>query len=575
MDPHSKSQFLIKDGQSQDVSITNEQAKSQFIGNYQSNSSLIPPETPKENTPNDGSKIKLSRKIRWFIFYILTGISICSNIDGGVIPAATTELEKQFFGTEGKNSLYIGYFGSVDYLGRIIGSLIFVGMINKVNRRIILIITLFFKAFTLFIPIFSKQDYIVNLIARGISGFSQVYYTIYLPVWSDQYGPKDWKTLMITFIQLGVPAGIAIGYTICTLIGKNWVTSFCIEGIILGVLGVLLIFMPQLYFSNNLMLVEGSSDELREMSTDNENKVETSETIQNNQQPAPRDIAPQQPAQYDIKSQSPASTFQEVKEPVKKREVSFCQNLKVMLTEMVFLFTGLANSVAFFGTAVVQFWGGDFMENVLKFEDASLRVILFGALCITGPPSGIAAGGLIGTKVGGYTKKKAMWICVLFTIFECGFGLPLGLTKNKYIFCVFVWLFFFFIGAIIPIETGIIISSIPENVRGDGFSVMNFMLNLLGNLPAPLIYGFIKDRLKSQLAPMLISMCYNFTGLVFIIIASFFRFLKPDNDEEQKTEDSPQGEKEAEEEQRKTIEHIQQVYGGYANPTETVRNSIH
>ena len=286
-----------------------------------------------KDTETEG--IKLSKQIRWIIFITLAAISTLSNLDGGIIPAATNEMQIDMTIKPAE----IGVFGSIDYLGRIIGSLIFVAIINTVNRRMILIGTLFIKGISLLIPRVPGCDksYAINLICRGISGFSQVYYTIYLPVWCDQYGPKKSRTIMITVTQLGLPLGIVLGFLMATLLGKqNWVLCFNIEGIILGALGILCFFFPQLYFSNTLMLVDGSNDRMQEMPGKDEEEEPEIPNI-------------------DPDSKTPSSIFKEG-EVRKKKRIGLLGNICTIMKEPVFLFTGLANSVVFFGMAVIQFW---------------------------------------------------------------------------------------------------------------------------------------------------------------------------------------------------------------------------
>ena len=58
---------------------------------------------------------------------------------------------------------------------------------------------------------------VVNIIARGLSGISQVFYTSYLIVWYVQYRKEKYKTIMITIIQLSSAVGI-IRYGLGSLI---------------------------------------------------------------------------------------------------------------------------------------------------------------------------------------------------------------------------------------------------------------------------------------------------------------------------------------------------------------------
>ena len=510
---------------------------------------------PKENiedikdTETEG--IKLSKQIRWIIFITLAAISTLSNLDGGIIPAATNEMQIDM----SIGPAEIGVFGSIDYLGRIIGSLIFVAIINTVNRRMILIGTLFIKGISLFIPRVPGCDksYTINLICRGISGFSQVYYTIYLPVWCDQYGPKKSRTIMITVTQLGLPLGIVLGFLMATLLGKkNWVLCFNIEGIILGALGIVCFFFPQLYFSNTLMLVDGSNDRMQEMPGKDEEEEPEIPNI-------------------DPDSKTPSSIFKEG-EVRKKKRIGLLENICTIMKEPVFLFTGLANSVVFFGMAVIQFWGADYMKNIVGVKDEFVLLYVFSAICITGPPAGIILGGVIGSKIGGYTVRKAIVICVGLCAMSCVFALIITLDSSHVAyFGIMVWLYFFFSGATTPLETGIVISSLPERLRGDGFSVMNFILNLIGNLPASSVYGLIYQNTEHthNTYAMFFTMSYNVVGLIFVILGMVFRLNKNDKDEEPKKEEvkTPiQGE-------TTIADNITKMYGAYGNPKEAIQDN--
>jgi MFS family permease len=107
----------------------------------------------------------------------------------------------------------------------------------------------------------------------------------------------------------------------------------------------------------------------------------------------------------------------------------------------------------------------------------------------------------------------------------------------------FIWVYFFFIGAIIPATSGIIIVSLPENLRGDGFSITNILLNLLGNFPASFAYSFLLDifikknngdKSLGHQDAMKYIMFYNFVGLISIVISMIFRLNQQDEESKDK-----------------------------------------
>lgn len=96
--------------------------------------------------------------------------------------------------------------------------------------------TLVLKAIS-FIVGFLQTNLIGHFMMRDISGFCQVYFTIYLPIWCDQYGPKKKRTMMISLI------GVILGYAIA-IVTRTCQFSFLIEGIVLFVLGFIIFFFP-------------------------------------------------------------------------------------------------------------------------------------------------------------------------------------------------------------------------------------------------------------------------------------------------------------------------------------------
>jgi hypothetical protein len=42
-----------------------------------------------------------------------------------------------------------------------------------------------------------------------------------MPVWCDQFGFKTKKTMMISFIQVGTPLGVVVGFLVTSLIKSS------------------------------------------------------------------------------------------------------------------------------------------------------------------------------------------------------------------------------------------------------------------------------------------------------------------------------------------------------------------
>ena len=471
-----------------------EEKKDAPIINRDENNQILPNKENNNKKDIDFQLVEINNKMRTTIYICLVLINTFSSCDGGIIPQQNTNIKKDF-GNENDNTL-VGFFGSVDYIGRVIGALIFSFILGKMNRKIILFLTLILKAITLFIAV-PFGGSIINIIFRGISGISQVFYTSYLPVWCDQYGKKKQRTLMVMFMQLGNPFGIIIGYGIamvCDMITKNsnyhgWRVAFGFEGVILVICAFIIFCFNKKYFSEKFVLID-----------DNIGKEE-------------------------IKKEEEESD---------KKLINFKNILKILCNKL-FLFTTLSNSISFFGLGIVQYWGDQYMEIILKIE-GNLRFVIFAVLCLLGPILGMIFGGIVCSKLGGYNKKKAMIFVMIITAIASIISSFITINDNMAVFIIFTLSYLFFICAPISPESGIIISSLDNHLRGDGFALSNSLLNLLGSFPSSYIFGALSDLYESKLSKELVEnnkhyvyawftcMAYNYVGVILIIIAGCFRF---------------------------------------------------
>ena len=434
--------------------------------------------------------INIDNYKRLIIFICLVCIATLSSCDGGIVPEQNSKI-KEDFGGDGEKR--VGLFGSIDYIGRVVGAIIFTMIMGRMNRKMMLISTLIFKALTLFIPLISKE-YIINTVARCLSGISQVFYPTYLPVWCDQYAKKDNKTIWVTLVQIGNPIGIIIGYGLskaCAAIFpiSGWRSAFAIEGVVLVISAVVILFFDRIFFSEKFVLIEDSKGKEKELTEE-------------------------------------------------QKQVRLFANLWKIISNKIFIFSSLCNSIAFFGIGVVQFFGDKYMKLVLDVKETP-RFILFALLCLFGPTIGMVCGGIISSKLGGYIKKSSMVFVIICMGIAAGISMLIAISRSSILFVLTGWTYLFAIGGVIPPISGIIISCLDNNLRGDGFSFTNLLTNLLGNFPSSYIYSILVDAFspksdkgkkeeeqttdKFRYAWM-IAMAYNFVGLLFVIIAGIFRF---------------------------------------------------
>lgn len=176
----------------------------------------------KQTNPSTKNKIiKIEKEERFKIFLLLSFINILTNMDHGTLPAASNEIKQDF----NINDTELGSFGSLVYLGKLIGALFLSKIIDIVNRKILLLITLLLISLLIFTFISFSAIWFL-FINRILIGIGQVFITVYFPVWIDQYGPREWKTGMMSVFNLTSPIGVMFGYILTMLVKDDFNVSF-------------------------------------------------------------------------------------------------------------------------------------------------------------------------------------------------------------------------------------------------------------------------------------------------------------------------------------------------------------
>ena len=216
----------------------------------------------------------------------------------------------------------------------------------------------------------------------------------------------------------------------------------------------------------------------------------------------------------------------------------------------------VGNTVAFFGMRVIQFYADIYMEVVLGIEK-NIKFILFVVLCITGPISGIVIVGLIMQKIGGYGSRNGMIFIIVLNSLATLVAMLFPLTLNAVLSLASAWIYLFCLAAVTPLQGGVIIASLPKDLRGNGYSINMFLLNGIGSFPSSYVFSLICDYIADYhdssdmryRTTMRIVMLYNFFGLFLIILAGIIRFrIKGDLGDDPKEKDKLEGEEKDNEE---------------------------
>ena len=196
------------------------------------------------NSTKKPKKVILSRCYRIFLFFILMNMDMTLDISSGIFSSATKNIKSQLNLTDAK----FGSFGTATSIGRIISSFLFFFINDKVNHKYLLIALIGLHSFFLFCFKFTNNFYIL-LIIRACQGLTQTSPSIYFPVWINQFGINEYKTIQISSIQLFQALGKLLGHFIIFKIGlNNWQNGFLITGTFLLLLNFCCIISDKNYF---------------------------------------------------------------------------------------------------------------------------------------------------------------------------------------------------------------------------------------------------------------------------------------------------------------------------------------
>lgn len=434
--------------------------------------------------------IKLSRIYRLFLFFIMINIDGTMDISSGIFSSASKEIKKQLKLTDAK----FGAFGTATSIGRIISSFLFFFLNKKVNRKnfIIILITLH----SLFLFCFKITDNVeILIIIRCFHGLTQTSPSIYIPVWINQYGLKEYKTIQITSIQLSQALGKLLGHFITFLIGfENWQNGFIISGTYLLILSFCCLISNQNYFSKILY----------------PRKYE--EKIKN-------------------KRLSSSTIFEEQTKNQNDKKTNYFVILVLLLQNPLYVLSLICRSIVRGLITCLHYWFSDFLKSVLKNEKPLTITISYSIICFTGPFGGILMNTILKPILGNYESKKVSWPLVILQIISSFFAISIGAMSSLISICLITILFLIFNSSIIALIQGILISCLDNSLSATGFAFANACTQILTAGPTPMIYGMINDKYKDKY-PWLAMNCIMALNFLAVPLLIFLAILRNKNSDE-------------------------------------------
>ena len=513
---------------------------------------------------NPPQPIELSRKMRWIVFIILVYMPIVMELDQGVLSSTTDDLSKDMNLTDKQ----LGGLGSMIFLGKSLGCLIFFSLINKLNRKYMLLVTSFLTLLGLILTT-QTRNLILLYICRVIVGLATSFMGIYVPVWIDQFGIHKHKSIFLSVHHISSSLGNLFGYVMGIWLG--WELSFYIQSIILVFPVIILFFINNKYFSMSLMPIksklkltekdkepknkndkavdklekeikkikvtvldesfeEENNEEKKEDNKEEnieENKKENNEEIkENNNNTDKENINNEETGkEEEVDIADDISLFEDIQQQGENMSRgSILRQIKAIVKSPLFILINVLLFAIYAIVAAIQFWINDYLQYGLRIENPQTRLLMFGSCIITSPPLGMIIGGVILSKIGGYESERAIYIPLFASLVVTIFANLAPLSDNAYIFLPLFWIYFFAGSAIIPVANGILLVSVDKQYTGAASSISILLYNVLGRFPGPNLYAFFKSLINDDYSrkPMWMLLNVSVVGFLAVLIALKF-----------------------------------------------------
>ena len=112
------------------------------------------------------------------------------------------------------------------------------------------------------------------------------------------------------------------------------------------------------------------------------------------------------------------------------------------------------------------------------------------------------------------------------SIFSILFAFPIPFMKETVPIVGLLWLELFTGGYMLPSMTGMMLNTVDQQLKTTANSIANICYNILGFLPAPIVFGLISDMGPrtggNKKAAMTFLMCMPMVAVFFLFYAAYF-----------------------------------------------------
>ena len=466
----------------------------------------------KQNSINDNheqSKIILSKKVRWIILVLLCILHSVVAITTGVFSSAVTQIKNDL----SLDDQQFGIFGTISGLGSLFGSLLFTLLISIVNHKYFLILSVIFNCCGHALVYFGSKYYLL-ILGRFISGVVCVHIFLYLPLWAAQFAIQEWKTFMMTSLQLSGTIGSIWGYLINIIIGpKQWKEGFMVEIKIELIVALLLFFIPNDYFKKNLFYFGHNVPKKESINSS------TSPTLKSRKNSKAYESIFM--ADYEQLDKSNEDNNNLSIEHTNESLISKNTFYNTVICNIILICLCLARNMQYFIDTAIMYWYTDYIETGLHSTNSKEIFISYTMSSTIASLIGVPFGGIMGSLTGGFDGKNSPLVILILNIISCSAIIAVPYAKNVTWFTIFISFCNLVMDGAISFEIGLTYSVIPKKFAGLSTGLIGLFFNLFAFFPSPYVYGVLKQNFGSTCAMSILTKLSLFTVFVSVVCLAF------------------------------------------------------
>ena len=467
---------------------------------------------------NNNNKFILYKSIRILFYCTLLLFILLINISAGLFTSSSIEI---------KNNLQIedfkfGLFFLFSSIGKIIGSLLFF-VVNKLNNRKILLISIAFFNSIIYFNFFFSNDYLIFSPLKLIIGITDMLIQIYTPMWIQQFGINKYKLGLTSIIQFCNPLGKCLAFLINYHLA--YAIIFKIEAIIFAVVFIMFIGIPNKYSAKNILIIieNDTGEEMYDKKTNIAMYTLSDYNLEQSQKSFPLIDKNDDKKEKDIDMNLNINELIEQngnkKIIIQSHKIPFCGKLKIILKNKIFMLSLLIRVILIGIETTLSLWIPDILIKLIEIKRESSLNLFGNILIIITPPLGSFITRMMGpfTIIGNKRKRNTVVLLIFFYISSALISLMIPEDKS-FSFIASIIIFLFISSTCLPMLQGICLSSISKKVKENILSFIHIFTLFIGTGIMPSIFGFFYEIKEKNRIQVIKYFLYTFLGFAFLFL---------------------------------------------------------